>query len=175
MTSPPTVRRNALGHWLPGSVPNPGGRPSVVKEIAELAHANAPAAFTKLLELMEHKDGRVQFQAASLILAYAYGKPTERVQAEVTTLNVAQMWKNAVEAASARPPTIEATPTHIVQGMPVPLLPVGAPPLDVSPEPQAPKAPGAVFAQVAQDAASSSNSSPRPGAGARKAKKEGTS
>lgn len=58
---------------------NPGGRPKTPEWFKE----KSAIAQAKILELMSCGDEKVEFQAAALILAYSFGKPTEHVEMNV--------------------------------------------------------------------------------------------
>lgn len=67
-----------------GQSGNPGGRPSVVRQelnaLLDKHYTKAKRAATikKLIELTESLDPDVALDAIKLLLAYTYGKPTER-------------------------------------------------------------------------------------------------
>jgi hypothetical protein len=59
---------------------NPKGRPKGSLNLPEVRKLLAPHSATfeaKLLELLNHEDGRVQMEALKLGYAYLYGKPLE--------------------------------------------------------------------------------------------------
>jgi hypothetical protein len=59
---------------------NPKGRPKGSLNLPEVRKLLAPYAATlkaKLLELLNHEDGRVQMEALKLGYAYLWGKPLE--------------------------------------------------------------------------------------------------
>ncbi len=77
---PPPHNRSVQGRFLPGVSGNPGGRPAVAAEVAELAQSYGPEAIHKAVFLMRHSDDeRTQLAAAELILNRAYGKPAQAV------------------------------------------------------------------------------------------------
>jgi hypothetical protein len=121
----PKSQRNDSGHFLPGNTVGLSGRPKRVAEIEELAQSRAPEAFAKVIELLGHKDGRVSLAAANTVLAYAYGKPTERVKMETTSIDIGRLWLAAVQdiGAAEKAKTIEGTAvkTHLVEGKSVPI------------------------------------------------------
>jgi hypothetical protein len=47
--------------------------------IREAAQQHGADILERLVELATHRDGRIAIKAAELILAYAYGKPTEYI------------------------------------------------------------------------------------------------
>jgi len=68
------------GGFQPGQSGNPGGRPKLTAEgqhVIELAREASPRAIGRLIELIEHKDGRIAHAAATSVLDRAYGKPTQ--------------------------------------------------------------------------------------------------
>ena len=61
--------------------PNPGGRPKVVKEVAELARQYGPQAIEKMIHLMQNAaDERTQLAAAQALLDRGYGKPQQSME-----------------------------------------------------------------------------------------------
>jgi len=59
---------------------NPSGRPKGslnLPEVRKLLAPHAPTLEAKLLELLNHEDGRVQMEALKLGYAYLWGKPLE--------------------------------------------------------------------------------------------------
>lgn len=69
--------RSADGRFLPGQSGNPGGRPAVVASVKELAKANGPRAFERLIELMESEDESISLAACKELLNRSYGKCAE--------------------------------------------------------------------------------------------------
>jgi hypothetical protein len=45
-----SIARDSRGRWLPGVVPNPGGRPAVAPEVRDLARSYGPEAIAKLAQ-----------------------------------------------------------------------------------------------------------------------------
>lgn len=70
--------------FAPGQSGNPGGRPSIVKEIQELARAKSPAALNTLVAI--HEDvaapAAARVAAANSILDRAFGKAPQAVTGE---------------------------------------------------------------------------------------------
>jgi hypothetical protein len=48
--------------------------------IREAAQAHGTAALHRLVALIRHRDGHVALKAIQILLAYAYGKPTQYVE-----------------------------------------------------------------------------------------------
>lgn len=59
-----------------GQSGNPSGRPKTPEWFKE----KSGIAQAKVLELMNCGDEKVEFQAAALVLAYSFGRPTEHVE-----------------------------------------------------------------------------------------------
>lgn len=95
--------------FKPGQSGNPSGRPKVVGEIKALAREKAPAAFKKIVDLLQSDDERVVFVAAQEILNRAYGKPTQYVDVterkDISDLTDAEL---AAIATASRDRVIEA-------------------------------------------------------------------
>src|SRR5215204_2759649 len=62
-----------------GQSGNPGGRPKAIRDAVALAREHAPAAIKTLAKLLDHKDARVQIEAARLILERGYGRAIQPV------------------------------------------------------------------------------------------------
>ena len=74
--------RNELGHWLPGSSANPGGRPGVPEEIKATLRELSPHAVKRLGELLDSEDERIRLEAAKAILDRHLGRPA--IQADIS-------------------------------------------------------------------------------------------
>jgi hypothetical protein len=98
-------KRRPNGTIMPGHSLNPSGRPRVVQEIQELARSAAPAAFAKIVGLLDSADERTALAASQEVLNRAYGKPMQQVQSEVRQINMGSLLalamkeKNKGEAA----------------------------------------------------------------------------
>lgn len=77
------VTRGADGKWLPGSTPNPGGRPAVIRQFRELARGHAPQALKAVVDILTNStNDHVRLKAAELILDRAFGRPTVAITGE---------------------------------------------------------------------------------------------
>jgi hypothetical protein len=79
----PKTRKKAPGRWKKGESGNPSGRPKFDPEIKKAFVNLAPVAYRRIQEILESKTSSEQaiLRAAELCLAYAYGKPVQRVEA----------------------------------------------------------------------------------------------
>src|SRR5688500_1403071 len=70
--------RGERGRWLPGTSPNPGGRPKVVGDIRDLARQYSEAAVETLVDIAENgKQESARVAAASALLDRGWGRPTQ--------------------------------------------------------------------------------------------------
>jgi hypothetical protein len=97
MQSAPPPARRPDGTIMPGHSGNLSGRPKVVGEIQKIAREAAPAAFAKVVTLVENADPRVALAAAQEILNRAFGKPMQQVQSEVTKIDYSAMYLAALK------------------------------------------------------------------------------
>lgn len=79
-----------LRPWQPGQSGNPAGRRPMPPEVVEALQAGSEAAAKRLVELCSSPDPRVALMASEALLSRLYGKPTQQVDAQVTTTNVQQ-------------------------------------------------------------------------------------
>jgi Family of unknown function (DUF5681) len=87
--------------FKPGQSGNPGGRPAALRGIQELARQHTSEAVDALRAALKRPRERVR--AAELLLAYAYGRPTQQVNLG-GGLTLEQL---VLESMAPRPPTIE--------------------------------------------------------------------
>jgi hypothetical protein len=79
-TSDHVAKRGDRGRWLPGSSPNPGGRPALLTDVRNLARQHTPAAIAKLAHIMEKgKSEQACIAAASALLDRGWGRPTQPI------------------------------------------------------------------------------------------------
>lgn len=104
--------------WQPGQSGNPGGRPKQNKTVTELALQEAPAAFSRIVELARSVDPSVdpklKLQANTYIIDRAYGKAAQsvNVSGEVNipiTITVGTKTIQGALPESIVQPVIEAT------------------------------------------------------------------
>ncbi len=72
--------RDASGKILPGAVLNPSGRPKVWREFQEAMRERSPEALRRIDEALGSPDPALYQWAAEKVLAYAWGRPPQRVQ-----------------------------------------------------------------------------------------------
>ena len=71
-------KRGPQGQWLPGSSPNPGGRPKIIEDIRDLAREHTETAINALVHIAESgKQESARVAAASALLDRGWGKPTQ--------------------------------------------------------------------------------------------------
>ena len=77
-TSDHVPKRGDRGKWLPGSSPNPGGRPKIIEDIRDLAREHSATAINTLVQIAESgKQESARVAAASALLDRGWGKPTQ--------------------------------------------------------------------------------------------------
>ena len=70
-----------LGHWVPGTSGNPGGRPKAPDGLRTRLAEVSPRAVERLGELLDSDDERVRLEAARTILDRHLGRPA--IQADI--------------------------------------------------------------------------------------------
>lgn len=73
-------------------------------EIQQACREYGPAMIARLVQLVSHPDGHVAIRASQLLLAYAYGKPRERIEVSGTNSGPFRFTLNLGDAAIARQP-----------------------------------------------------------------------
>src|SRR4029077_13411038 len=73
--------RNDLGHWVPGTSGNPGGRPKPPDGLRARLAQLSPHAVTRLGNRLDSGDERVRLEAAKTILDRHLGRPA--IQADI--------------------------------------------------------------------------------------------
>lgn len=90
----PEARQRSLANlkpWQPGQPSaNPGGRPKMDPEVRRILEAATPDAARRLAELVKSPDEKVSLAAIDQVFNRIYGRPTQQVDATVTTTNVQQ-------------------------------------------------------------------------------------
>src|SRR5579864_4150898 len=71
--------------WAKGQSGNPSGRPTGWQEIERLARSHAPAAIKALVRALD--DPKTAVAAASALLDRGYGRPAQRIEAQVSVLD----------------------------------------------------------------------------------------
>jgi len=69
--------------FVKGESGNPKGRPKVPWSIKQLAKDNSERALRKIIELIDSKDEKVALMASIHVLDRGYGKPEQRVDADI--------------------------------------------------------------------------------------------
>jgi hypothetical protein len=76
------MARDDLGHWVPGTSGNPGGRPKPPDGLRTRLAELSPHAVERLDELLDSGDERVRLEAARTILDRHLGRPA--IQADIS-------------------------------------------------------------------------------------------
>jgi hypothetical protein len=129
--SDPLVKRSPRGHLLPGSVLNPGGRPrSEIEKVRELLGQHRDEFVETLLQLIRSQNEQTRLAAVQVAFDRLLGKPPVAVDTTVAKFDLSAAYLAAVQAVN------------------------GAPPIDVTPEPNTPPAdePAADATDQADDA-----------------------
>ena len=72
--------RDASGKILPGAALNPSGRPKMWREFQEAMRERSPEAVAVIDKVLKSRDDGTRQWAAEKVLAYAWGRPPQRVQ-----------------------------------------------------------------------------------------------
>ncbi|GLS33792.1 hypothetical protein SAMN04488498_12384 [Mesorhizobium albiziae] len=76
--------RNERGHFLPGNIANPTGRPKTPNLVKDLLKEATPRAMQVMVELLENDNPKLRFQAAQEVLNRSLGKPVQAVDLKAT-------------------------------------------------------------------------------------------
>src|SRR3954454_13547264 len=74
------AKRDEKGRILPGGTLNPSGRPKVWREFQEAMRERSPEAVAIIDQALSSGDPELSRWAAERVLAYAWGRPPQRVQ-----------------------------------------------------------------------------------------------
>jgi hypothetical protein len=108
--SVPASGRARNGHFLPGSVHNPGGRPrSEIERVRELLGPNVPETVERLVALTRSKDEKVSIAAIEIFFDRLLGKAPVSVDQTVQKFDHTAAYLAALQAVNA--PTLDLTPT----------------------------------------------------------------
>ena len=76
----PEVARDPRGRVMPGHTPNPGGRPKAWREFQQAMRERSPEAVAVIDRALRSRDPGERRWAAERVLAYAWGRPSRRLQ-----------------------------------------------------------------------------------------------
>jgi hypothetical protein len=112
------------GVWQPGQSGNPGGRPRELKAFRQQVREHGPEAISHVLDVMRDSEAenRDRLNAASLLLAYGFGRPqalppVEDVDNEPTLVSdqeLARRIYHVLRRVQTREPTIEGEVVPVV-------------------------------------------------------------
>ena len=110
--------RDSRGLWSRGSSGNPAGRSNLSVEFRRWCQAIAPVEVQpRLLEVLRDPEHKYHFQAIEMVVAYAYGKPSQQITigqdpdldaVELQTLSLADI---RIAITLQRDGSIDAIPT----------------------------------------------------------------
>lgn len=103
MADSSSPKRRANGQLMPGHTANPTGRPRIVQEVQQMTREHAPVAFARVVALVQNPDARIALAAAQVVLGYAWGKPMQQVQTEVTKIDAGALYLAALKATNGLP------------------------------------------------------------------------
>ncbi len=104
------MQRDGSGRFLPGQSANPGGRPSGVKELRELARQHTHEAVDVLVKHLHDPDPRVALYAANSLLDRGYGRPSpaaDEDKSDVATAHLEAL--KLIMAKSANEPLLDVS------------------------------------------------------------------
>ena len=81
------AKRTETGRFAKGSSGNPSGRPKIDAEIKEMLRGATPKAVQLLIQTVDDQEAplKLRLDAAGTILDRVYGKPTQPIDADITT------------------------------------------------------------------------------------------
>jgi hypothetical protein len=95
---PKPQNRRKTGKFQKGVSGNPGGRPKT----PEIFKSHTEEAQKKVVELIQSEDEDIALKAATLILAYSLGRPTEHVEVGLSEDLAVAIEEGRKRAACAR-------------------------------------------------------------------------
>jgi hypothetical protein len=78
------MNRNPVKKWKKGKSGNPGGRPKIFAEVKELARQfMQEQGWQGFFELLKNTDNdNVRLKAYEILMAYGFGKPSQKLEIE---------------------------------------------------------------------------------------------
>ena len=108
-------KRGSRGRWLPGSSPNPGGRPAGMIEVRDLARHHTAMCIAQLARLVEHaKSDQAKIAAATELLSRGWGRPTQPIAGDD---DMPPIGIDGTAVATLSPEERAALVASIVQGL----------------------------------------------------------
>jgi hypothetical protein len=95
------VQRGAHGHFLPGQSGNAGGRPASLARVRELLAPHTEKFVEELVKLLESDDEAIRLAACREFFDRYVGKPVQAVESDVRTLNLGQLYVEALRLSNS--------------------------------------------------------------------------
>jgi hypothetical protein len=112
--------RGARGKWLPGTSPNPGGRPAALNEVRDLARKHTAKAVANLAKIADSGKSEMARIAASVaLLDRGWGRPTQPIAGddEMPPISVEAIEREREERAAAAVALIDETFGTVLHGV----------------------------------------------------------
>jgi hypothetical protein len=91
-----------MARCCPVTLLTPAGAPASCRKFKNWPDAPAPAAFARIVALVNSDDERIALAASQEILNRAYGRPVMQVNSDVRRVDLSSVWAATMQAISER-------------------------------------------------------------------------